>query len=325
MSKPLTFILNDETHVNSFGFRIKNAGIKLERFRENPVMLAQHLNSVWMVIGRWINLRFEGSCLLADAEFDEEDPEAKKIAGKVKRNFIKGCSLGILFDPQKMKLAADNNFELLETEVMENSIVAVPSNARAVRLFAADGHEFSESEVKLSLSALSTQIKPNNINTNNIMEKIILSAAAVVALAGVGITSADDIATISRGVEELASKLNTVNASLTAEKAAHELTKTSLTALSDGQANALVDGAISEGKLTADLKDQFVQMAKTNYALAAKVIGAMTGKVNLSGKVSNSAADASDPKTMDEFEKLTVAKQLAFKSDNPDAYKALFA
>lgn len=47
--------------VNSHGFRVKNAGISLVRLKANPVILAQHNNSVWSVIGRWENIRIEGS------------------------------------------------------------------------------------------------------------------------------------------------------------------------------------------------------------------------------------------------------------------------
>ena len=325
MSKPLTFVLNDETKVNSYNFRVKNAKLNLERFMANPVMLAQHLNNVWMVIGRWVNIRFEGSCLLADAEFDVEDPEAKKIAGKVKRGFIKACSLGLLFDRDHMKLAADNIFDLVESEVMEGSIVAIPSNANSVRLFAATGELIPDNEIKLSISEIATQFNKIDKNKSQKMEKIILTAAAVVALAHVGVTSADDVAAISRGIEQLQAKLTTASADLATEKAETQKLKADLEAFKKTQAEALVDGAIVEGRLTADMRDSMIETAVAKYDLAAKLISNMPAKKTLSGTVTLTSADATDPKNMDEFEKLPLAKQLSFKAEKPEAYQALFS
>ena len=78
-----SFVLNDENEVNSYGFRTLNDGLDLSRFEENPVLLDFHNPSNQSVIGRWKNIRIKGSQLLADPEFDEEDPEAMKVKGKV--------------------------------------------------------------------------------------------------------------------------------------------------------------------------------------------------------------------------------------------------
>ena len=84
-----TFVLNDETVLTSHGFVVSNAGAKLERFKENPVMLDSHDDRC--VIGKWNNLTISGTQLKADSEFDTEDPEAMKISGKVDRGYIKGA------------------------------------------------------------------------------------------------------------------------------------------------------------------------------------------------------------------------------------------
>ena len=88
-----TFILSDTSKTNSYGFRIAMEGMDTSRFRENPVMLYRHNDDD--VIGRWHNLRVDDGRLLADAEFDQDDELAAKVAGKVERGFIKGCSMGI--------------------------------------------------------------------------------------------------------------------------------------------------------------------------------------------------------------------------------------
>lgn len=312
-----TFALNDETKYNSYGFRIPNAGLKLDRFKDNPVMLDGHWNSNSAVIGKWNNIRIEDNHLKADDEYDAEDENAQKIKGKVERGFIKGASLGLVFDRDKMQVGPDGKLVLTEAEVLEASIVAIPANAGAIRLYAPQTHELlSEDEVKLSLSAFMDDAKQNKTETKNSkMEKFILTAVALTAL---GLNNADDPDAVSRAVEQLNAKYN-------AEKTAREALQAKFDKQAKDQANALVDGAIAEGKLTADLKDQFIQMATNNYELAAKVIGSMPGKQSLAGSVKNTGAAAQEVKSLDDFVKMPLAKQLAFKEEHPDEYAALLA
>ncbi len=307
-----TFVINDETKINSYGFRTRNSGIDLERFNSNPVMLDGHYASNWAVVGKWLNVRIKGSQLLADSEFDSEDDDAKKLEGKVDRGYIKACSMGITFDREKMVLAPDGKYELTESELFEVSIVAIPSNANAIRLYAAGGELIPENEVRLSISKLTTEI----INHTEIqMEKITLSPAALVAL-GMQ-TSPETGEALSLAIDGMFKQITTLTKEKNDLQAKFDLhAKT--------QAEALVDGAILKGQLTADVKESFVTMAMDNYALAAKVIGSMPAKTTLSDTVILTG-DVTKIKTGDDFEKLPLAAQLAFKNEHPDAYKALWA
>ena len=66
--KRFTFVLHDET-VNTYGIRMLTSGANLEEFRKNPVILLNHKD--WeLPIGRWENIRIEGTQILADALFD---------------------------------------------------------------------------------------------------------------------------------------------------------------------------------------------------------------------------------------------------------------
>jgi hypothetical protein len=87
MAKTFSFVVHDES-LNTRGFRMLTSGVDLASFRENPVMLLNH--SDWdLPIGRWENIRIEGSRILADAAFDEADEAAVKIMRKVERGFFK--------------------------------------------------------------------------------------------------------------------------------------------------------------------------------------------------------------------------------------------
>lgn len=309
-SENKTFVLNDETQVNSYGFRIPNKGIDLARFEANPVVLDQHINSTSTVIGKWVNIRTKGSQLLADLEFDIEDESALKIKGKVDRGYINGVSMGVSFNRDNMKLAPDGKYDLVKSEIFEASIVAIPSNSKALKLYAETGELLTESEVKLSMQTIE---KSSNADKSK-MEKLVLTVAALSAL---GLQNADNATEVSSSIEKLKAQLDS-------EKSQREALQLKMTEQVKTQANALVDTAIASGKLSATVKDKFVEMATNNYALAAEVIAAMPEKTSLAATVIG-GKNASEIKTADDFEKLSHADQLAFRDNNPEAYKKLFA
>lgn len=124
-----TFIISDES-VNTYGFKILTAGIRLDKFTKNPVMLYLHDREKG-VIGRWDNIRIEGNRLLADAVFDESDPLGKQVREKVEKGFLRTASIGI--DSIKMS-RIDGIDTVTECELVEVSIADIPANGNAVKL-----------------------------------------------------------------------------------------------------------------------------------------------------------------------------------------------
>lgn len=310
-----TFALNNENTINSYGFRVPNAGIDFSRFDANPVMLDSHINSLQTVLGSWKDRRVEGPELLMDTVFDSDDPNVKPIEGKVNRGFIKGASMGLIFCPEYMIKAPDGVWELTQTQLCEGTLCAVPSNAGALRLYAKTGELLTEDQVKLSISELSVTEILNPITPT--MEKFKLNAACLAVLMSFGLTNNESEADVNTAIEKL-------SAAHLSEKNAKTLLQTRLDALLKLQATQLVEGAILEEKLTADLKESYIELAIGNLELATKLIGGMKGKASLSAIVNNSTASATDPKNIDEFEKLNQTAQLKFKAENPEGYKALF-
>ena len=159
MPKKHTFILCDGNRVNSYGFRTDLAGLDLERFKSNPVMLYAHDPSD--VIGRWENIRVEDNQLKADAVFDTDDEQGKRIAGKVERGFLKGCSMGIHV---KELHEVDNVSVATRSELMEASVCPIPSDAGAVRLYDENRNELTFDQVKLQFN---NQPKNQTMDKNN--------------------------------------------------------------------------------------------------------------------------------------------------------------
>ena len=100
-----TFILSDQS-VNCYGFIVLTAGISLEGFKKNPVMLYNHVrsNDPAEVVGKWNDIRKEGVKLLGEPEFDIDDELGKKLSGKVEKGYINAPSISFNFNHEDLSL-----------------------------------------------------------------------------------------------------------------------------------------------------------------------------------------------------------------------------
>lgn len=309
---PNTFVLNDETVVNDRGFRTVNSGINLERFKANPVILDYHRSGNNAVIGRWENIRIEGSELKADAVFDEEDEDAKKIAGKVERGFLKGASMGLGFDRSEEPFVfedATGKFALTKSELLEASIVSIPSNRKSIKLYNKEHKELQEDEVQLALEDASNE----ELNKNDNMSNVKLTVAV---LATLGLENTDNQQELQDAITRVA------NENVSLKKENKEL-KEAQEKEAKARATELVDLAITEGKIMPDTKDSWVNLAQANPKHVEATLKGIPAKVSLNGLVTG--GKAVEVKTADDFEKLSDEAKLAFKENHPEEYKNLFA
>jgi HK97 family phage prohead protease len=269
--KKQTFVLNDETKVNTYGFRLLNSGGNLERFKSNPVMLYAH-NNYGFPVGKWENLRIDGSKLLADAVFDMEDEEAKKIAGKVERGFLSGVSAGIRINRME---ESDKESIATEWELMEASIVSIPSNANAVKLYAENGVELSADDIiKLCI----------NSNSKTMSEKEKTEQPAKIAeLEKANAELQAQLAAIQAASKETEEKEKTEQAAKVAEleKANAEL-QAQLAAAHTAEIDTYLSVSEKSGKINTAEKAGFAELAATNFESVKKVIDARPEKAGVS-------------------------------------------
>lgn len=314
----IKFILNDETKVNQYGFRVKNQGLRLGRFRANPVILDSHKEGNEAVIGRWVNIQIEGHLLTAEAEFDEQDPNAQIIASKVERGFLKGASLGL--DPFNMNnfvYAPDEVYDLVEAEVLEASIVAIPNNANAlVKLYASSQNSLRELMDKEVNSILLMASDKTNFKTNNPMKKINLTLPAVAALGLPENTLEHNVEDVNAKIIELKSKLDKAEQKANGYERLEKEKKAKLSA-------DTVDADIKLGKIDATEREGFIKLHSEFPDLYKSTVTNKPAINNLSSQVNNPVS-ATEVKTFDDFEKLDLSAQLAFKEQNPEAYAKLF-
>jgi HK97 family phage prohead protease len=127
--------------VDRHGTVLDPNGWNLDNFNRNPIMAYQHnTNSTDPddIIGTW-ELRVEGGQLIGKPKFEPEEinPKAEKIRRKIEHGTIRAVSVG--FIPQEYRWGQKSRGEdvdvlyLEKNELLEVSVVAVPSNPDALK------------------------------------------------------------------------------------------------------------------------------------------------------------------------------------------------
>ncbi len=277
------FVFNDETKKNSHGFYLLNAGGRFERFNENPVMLNNH--DMAQLIGKWLNLKTEGNLLTAEPEFDEGDPDALKIKGKVERGYLRGASPGIIIlaaEWRENPATKEQETYVTDWELFEASTVSVPSNAGALTLRIYDNNRqlvkdadvkgYVENIIRLGISSKNIKNITTNVDMNTEMK---LTAEALVAL---GIQDTADAVAVSAAI--IALKVKADNA----EKKVQELTEKA-EADRKKTAEEMVGLAIQEGRITADKKEAFIRLALADPETTKATLDAIPAKQSLSAQL----------------------------------------
>lgn len=323
MAEKKTFVINDES-VNSYGFIMRNAGAKLERFTANPIMLDLHSRDNARVLGRWDNLRIEGNLMLADAVWDTEDEYAAKIKGKVDRGFIKATSLGA--EPIKTLYNEDNDMiEVVEWELKEISIASVPSNAGSLVLVDAKGQQLTR-EALIELSD-----KVHNRPIENKMKNLKLFAKAI----NLADTATED--EVLEAVQDLHNKnieLSDANAALTKKAGKLEAENTKLKdAQKDNTKNmaiALVDGAIAGKKILAGERAEYIELAENNYELTKKLLDKKQAYRSIAEQIDGNQNAGAEVKLSDEVKAMNwdaafkAGKTEFIKLTDMDHFKAIY-
>jgi len=317
--KKKTFIFNDEAVINSYGFVIPTSGISLSRFKKNPVMLNSHYASNSNVLGKWENVKKEKGVLTGNPIFDSEDENVTTIEGKVDRGFINSCSMGVSFNREDLSFINDQ-LVLKKCELYEVSIVPIPSNANSIRLYASEtGELIKETEIQelcLSLSAVDPKKTTPEKNQNSKENmKITLTSVAAIALGFAATELEHDAADVNAKIVALNTEKTAAQLALSTIKTAQEAEK--LTAI-----KAEVDLALKSGKIAANKVEEFVNLGIANSTLLTSTLASIPAKASLAALVEGNGN--TEVKTPEDFQKLSHDAQLAFKAEQPDAYKLLF-
>lgn len=291
-----TFVLCDSAKVNSYGFSFDLLGMDLERFKNNPVMLYGHDSD--SVVGRWENIRVEGGKLMADAVFDLEDEKGAKVAGKVERGFLRGCSMGVYVRKMIDSVA-------VESELIEASIVSVPSDSGALVLYDENRKKLSVEEAQLKY----------NINENN--QKM----------------DSNEKTNFDSEVAELQMKLTECSAELEAskiEKAEMAERIEKLEAAIAERDNAAIElylqNAVKDGQINEKEREGFAKLAASDFETVKSIIDSREKKASMSLRDMQSYCVTSTnelaAKSWDELDRENKLADL--KMQDPEMYEKKF-
>lgn len=247
-----TFVINDDSIVNEYGYRVMNDGLDYTQFMRNPVVLFMHNRGQKgdEVIGKVTEIRQSGSQMLADVEFDKEDEFAAKIAGKVERGFVRMAS--IYADVKETSIAPEY--------VLPNQIFETVTQSKLVELSIVDIGG-NDNAIKLSREGQPIQLKKLNSNSMNIK---------VIALAlGMDEASKED---------EVLAKVRTIQqAKNTAEKRVQELEAAQI-ALRKEEAKKIVGQAVALGLIPEALQESQIKALENDDAQKVVLVGLIEAK-----------------------------------------------
>jgi len=125
----LDFVISDGS-LDRHGTRINPKGWDLTNFRKNPIALFGHDSR--FPIGTWSNIRTEGDRLVATLKLAAKGTSQRidEIIGLVEQGVLRATSVG--FSVIKYGTPGKDQFDYLEQELMETSVVSVGSNTNAL-------------------------------------------------------------------------------------------------------------------------------------------------------------------------------------------------
>ena len=292
----MDLIINDESITNDRGWRLSNQGCDLTRYAANPIVLYQH--DTERIVGKASNLRIEGSKLIASVEFDTDDPLAKEVQRKAEKGFLRGVSPGFFISEMTYHEDYDS---VTAWELLEISIVSIPSNRGAVKLYSREGVPLErEEEVKYLEQLKATMPKPNPTPAQ---ESIQLASEAYQALA----------LDASASAAELSQAILTLSAEFAKLKG-------ELSDLRTDERNALITAAVQDGRIKEADRATYEQLYAKDETLCKSVLSSISKPQSLGSMLqSTPPAETRFAGSWDELDKR--GELAALRAEDPELFR----
>ena len=305
MSKTNRVRISNES-LNSYGTRVLTAGMNVEQYNRNPVLLYMHERG--QVIGYVKDLKVEGDEVTGELMFDEATELSRRCKKQWEFGSLKMVSAGIdileLSEAPEHLVQGQTSPTISKSKLFEVSLVDIGANDDAIRLYK-DGKRIElgkDSGVDLPL-----------LHSNNNHQKSKTMDQEKLALE-LGLPKDADEA-----------QINAALAKLKADGAEAETLRQERDTLRAARIETLVDAAIAERKIGEDKKQQFLDLGKKIGADdLKKTLDVMTPQVRLSSLV---GGHGGAPAGTAEYKKLSdvPGDELAkLREQNPAQYKKLY-
>lgn len=270
----------------------------LKRFKSNPIVLWAH-NSRELPLGRAVNVKMKDGQLECSVVFasKEANPMAEQVFRLFQEGVLKAVSVG--FVPRSVKYEKENDKEiavLSDNELHELSIVPIPANPEALAKSIADAARIAAAP-KAS-AALRSETEKSHMDPKE--EKALRDLVAEREAEVTSTKAAQTIAEKALADERVkTAALEAQNKTLVEER---DAAKAEAEKTAHGLIERDVDALVGVKILPAE-KDLFLELAKSNSSLFAKMVAQRSPLKLLGGpvvgddpnpEVTFSAKDASD-------------------------------
>lgn len=310
----IDLVINDESVVNDRGYNVLNSGLDDKRYNNNPIMLYMH--DMERPIAMCRSRRIEGSRLIGSFEFDAGDPLAVEVHRKLTAGYIRGASAGFYIESMVFGGSHDtvDRWELLEV-----SIVTIPANRNAVKLYSKEGTPLTDEEGVHHIEKLKSNYNNTMTNTtqtpaddagkgNLTPETLSVSPEAREAL---GLSQSATLADLNRAVVALAQQ----------NKELQETIETARQARRD----ALIAQAVQEGRITADKRQQYLALYDADAELCASTIADLPTRQTLANQVASKGKATSASRYEGSWSELDRKGLLAeLKAQDIDLFRAKY-
>ena len=296
-------ITNDS--LNSYGTRVLTAGMDTKQYCRNPVLLYMHDRG--SVIGYVKDLQVEGDEITGELMFDEASELSQRCKKQYEFGSLRMVSVGI--DIKEMSESAEYLVEgqtrptVTKSKLFEVSLVDVGANDDAIRL-TKDG-----ATIELGKDG-TCQIPLLNTNNQNSKTMELKDFALMLGLDA----TADEGAVRAAVAVLLAAKKDAE----VLQKEKEQLTLAGIT--------QLVETAISEKRISADRKEQFIKLGKTTGMEELKnIFAAMSPQQKLSAVISSTSGSMVQvPQTYSKLSEVPSDQIMELRENNREEYARLY-
>lgn len=295
-------ITNDS--LNSYGTRVLTAGMNVEQYQRNPVLLYMHERG--NVIGYVKDLKVEDGEVTGELMFDEASELSVRCKKQYEFGSLKMVSAGLDIletseDPELL-VQGQTRPTVTKSKLFEVSLVDVGSNDDAIVL-QKDGKKITlgkDSECPLPL------LNYNNQNQKQMEQKMVAMQLGLPATA----TEA-----------EINAKLD----ELKAAKEENERLQQKNAALTLASITAAVEKAVGEKRITPDKKDEFINLGKeVGQEKLESILSAISPQMKLSSVIGHQGGAATEPTTYKKLSDVPSGQLITLRKEQPDEYKRLY-
>lgn len=295
-------ITNDR--LNSYGTRVLTAGMDVEQYERNPVLLYMHERG--NVIGYVKDLKVEDGEVTGELMFDEASELSIRCKKQYEFGSLKMVSAGLdileTSEAPELLVQGQTSPTVTKSKLFEVSLVDIGANDDAIVL-QKDGKKITlgkDSECPLPML--------NNNKKQKQMEQKVLALQ-------LGMPETATAAEISAKIDELK-----------AAKQENERLKQERVSLGLQLVDSIVEKAIGERRLGAEKKEEFVNLGKEiGHEKLERVVAAMSPRVKLSSAIVHQGGTATQGTAT--YKKLSDVPQgelLTLRKEDSEEYKRLY-